>query len=171
MASYQEMYKQLKKQGMDLDRVVDGLGMPIDQGIKPLVAALNLRGYKTTASCEGHPISDFINRLNSSECDHTILNSNRNFVLYTSALDDGRVIEQAHFNSPWVDIHIDEQQGRKLADTITGHNEKSFIKWFLRKFSSEDNNWRRLQVKSDYHPLELMQKDSSRLAEKIYDET
>lgn len=33
---------------------VDGLGYPIDKGIKDLVIALNLLGIETIASCEGH---------------------------------------------------------------------------------------------------------------------
>jgi hypothetical protein len=32
----------------------DALGKPVDAGIKSLVIALNVRGFPTTASCEGH---------------------------------------------------------------------------------------------------------------------
>jgi hypothetical protein len=40
---------------MDVDKVVDKLGMPIDEKIKPLVDALNNKlGIKTEASCQGH---------------------------------------------------------------------------------------------------------------------
>lgn len=36
-------------------RVVDKLGLPIDEGIFEAVVALNLLGIHTCASCEGHP--------------------------------------------------------------------------------------------------------------------
>jgi hypothetical protein len=38
-----------------LERVVDGIGKPIDQGIKEGVLGLNALGINTTGSCEGHP--------------------------------------------------------------------------------------------------------------------
>ncbi len=37
-----------------LDGIVDGLGMPIDPGIKETVAALSLNGFPPCSSCEGH---------------------------------------------------------------------------------------------------------------------
>lgn len=37
-----------------LDTVVDGIGMEMDEDIKRPVAALNLMGFNTTASCGGH---------------------------------------------------------------------------------------------------------------------
>lgn len=37
-----------------VDTITDGLGLPIDAGIKKTVAALQLCGFPTTASCEGH---------------------------------------------------------------------------------------------------------------------
>ena len=37
-----------------VDKWGDGLGMPIDSGIKETVIILNLLGVKTSSSCEGH---------------------------------------------------------------------------------------------------------------------
>ncbi len=37
-----------------LDRIRDGLGHGIEEGIKEAVVGLQLRGFKTTGSCEGH---------------------------------------------------------------------------------------------------------------------
>lgn len=37
-----------------VDRLADGLGMPIDEKIKYLVAAMRMYGVRTTMSCEGH---------------------------------------------------------------------------------------------------------------------
>lgn len=35
-------------------RLTDGLGYPIDEGIREVVVALNLLGFRTSQSCEGH---------------------------------------------------------------------------------------------------------------------
>lgn len=50
---------ELKKQQWDamaarVDKVRDGMDHPIDPGIKEAVIVLNLLGFKTTMSCEGH---------------------------------------------------------------------------------------------------------------------
>ena len=37
-----------------IENWTDGLGMPIDSKIKETVIVLNLLGFKTAASCEGH---------------------------------------------------------------------------------------------------------------------
>ncbi len=37
-----------------VDRAVDGLGTPIDDGIKEALIALKVNGFGTLASCEGH---------------------------------------------------------------------------------------------------------------------
>lgn len=39
----------------ELDSVTDGLGLGLDKDIKETIAALNLLGVNTSASCEGHP--------------------------------------------------------------------------------------------------------------------
>src|SRR3712207_1504419 len=38
----------------EVNRITDRLGMPIDEGIKETVVALNVLGINTVASCEGH---------------------------------------------------------------------------------------------------------------------
>lgn len=38
----------------EVARWTDGLGMPIDKGIQDMVIVLNLLGFKTEQSCEGH---------------------------------------------------------------------------------------------------------------------
>jgi hypothetical protein len=40
-----------------VSRITDGLGMPIDPGIKETVVALMAHGFLTRQSCEGHPDS------------------------------------------------------------------------------------------------------------------
>jgi len=60
--SIEQLYKQIteleQQPWQDMEKEVgswvDGLGMPIDPGIKDTVIALNLLGFKTRASCEGH---------------------------------------------------------------------------------------------------------------------
>jgi hypothetical protein len=45
---------QWNKMKAQVDDWCDGLGMPIDEGIKKSVIVFNLLGFKTDASCEGH---------------------------------------------------------------------------------------------------------------------
>ncbi len=42
------------KQAEEVDSWTDGLGYPIDQGIKDTVIVLNILGFTTRQSCEGH---------------------------------------------------------------------------------------------------------------------
>lgn len=49
--SKQEMWDGMSN---DVDHWIDGIGYPIDKGIKEIVVALNMMGVKTLASCEGH---------------------------------------------------------------------------------------------------------------------
>lgn len=44
----------LQEVQQEVDELVDGLGRPIDAGIKKIVSVLRLIGFHTTASCEGH---------------------------------------------------------------------------------------------------------------------
>lgn len=37
-----------------VEKITDGLGMPVDSGIKETVIVLNLLGFPTAMSCEGH---------------------------------------------------------------------------------------------------------------------
>ncbi|MFT4309171.1 MAG: hypothetical protein ACMXYL_01645 [Candidatus Woesearchaeota archaeon] len=67
MVNFNELDKTLKAKGIDLDRMTDGVGTVIDQKIKPLLYVLNLRGYETTSSCEGHPIAFHKNRIMNNE--------------------------------------------------------------------------------------------------------
>ena len=52
--------RDLNKQGLenearaDVNKITDGLGMPIDEGIKETVVAFRVSGFPTTGSCEGH---------------------------------------------------------------------------------------------------------------------
>jgi hypothetical protein len=38
----------------EVDSITDGLGLPIDEGIKKIVIALRLWGFMTSGSCQGH---------------------------------------------------------------------------------------------------------------------
>lgn len=169
MLDYNTLYEQLREGGMDLDRVVDGLGMPMDEEIKPLVAALNIKGYKTSASCGGHLISEFVRRLsNNSEYKSRILHADRNFIIWERE-KDGSIKQHSHFNGPWVDVDIEDKQRQRLVDTVIRHNESGLVTWFLRKYVNSDT--KRLQVQPAYHTLESMQEDSLKLAERICNET
>lgn len=60
-ADFDEQFKtnpkkqeQWEKMSKVIDNTADALGNPIDEKIKEVVIVLNLLGFKTTASCEGH---------------------------------------------------------------------------------------------------------------------
>lgn len=38
----------------EVEHLCDALGMPVDKGIKPLIAAFRMYGIRTLMSCEGH---------------------------------------------------------------------------------------------------------------------
>src|SRR5579862_3856182 len=38
----------------EIDQLIDGLGLGIDEGIKETVVAFNMLGLNTSGSCEGH---------------------------------------------------------------------------------------------------------------------
>lgn len=44
----------IQDQLVEIDKITDRLGMPIDEGVRLLVAALRARGFTTVDSCEGH---------------------------------------------------------------------------------------------------------------------
>lgn len=50
----EEKEQRWQKMAMRMDKLADGLGMPIDTGIKDTVIVLNLLGFPTIMSCEGH---------------------------------------------------------------------------------------------------------------------
>jgi hypothetical protein len=47
-----------KQKRAEIDKIVDGAGRGIDEGIKETIVALNLNGISTAASCEGYPNVD-----------------------------------------------------------------------------------------------------------------
>lgn len=47
-----------EKKIAEVEKITDGLGYPIDGGIKNAVAAFNLSGFPTDGSCEGHTEGD-----------------------------------------------------------------------------------------------------------------
>ena len=49
------MNTNLRRELSKIEEITDGLGMPIDEGIRLPVAALRIHGFVTTGSCEGHP--------------------------------------------------------------------------------------------------------------------
>jgi hypothetical protein len=49
---------QIEKIRFDVENITDGLGMPIDKGIKETVIYILAMGFRTTQSCEGHFIDE-----------------------------------------------------------------------------------------------------------------
>jgi len=46
--------EELKRIRKEVEQITDGLGMPIDKGIKEAVAIFNAVGLYTSDSCDGH---------------------------------------------------------------------------------------------------------------------
>lgn len=51
---YNSTKKKIQEIQQQVDLITDGLGLPIDDLIKPAVVALRLWGFPTSASCQGH---------------------------------------------------------------------------------------------------------------------
>jgi hypothetical protein len=49
-----EKKKHWEEEKKEVDRIVDGIGERVDEGIKEAIIALSLLGINTAASCEGH---------------------------------------------------------------------------------------------------------------------
>ncbi len=49
-----EELAQRKRVKSKVDRMADGLGRSVDEGIKSMVITLNILGFQTIQSCEGH---------------------------------------------------------------------------------------------------------------------
>lgn len=65
-AEKQQRQEQWEKALEDLDNIIDGLGKPIDAGIKESVASFMVNGYPTQGSCEGHVEKRFGKRIKIS---------------------------------------------------------------------------------------------------------
>ena len=54
MKKTEELPKSIQDQLIEVDKITDRLGMPVDEGVRLLVAALRAHGFVTADSCEGH---------------------------------------------------------------------------------------------------------------------
>lgn len=156
---YQPLKDALRQSGLDLDKITDRLGCPLEDKIKPLVAVLNICGYKTTGSCEGHGLEEFKRRANrhKREGDRIIeINKYKFFV-------DRNFFSLEHDQSPWVDLRIDDLQKTNLDLILVRFNFSHAIPWTTETWA---NNCR---ISAEYkHSLEELQATIPKLAEFLY---
>ena len=164
MVDLKLLHKELKSRGLDLDRIVDAFGKPIEPKIKPLVIALNYKGYKTTGSCEGHTISEHKRRLSKalSDGDVCILNEGKRVLVFKQR---ELAKPQMLYAAPWVDLDLREDQGKALTNIMSRYNDSSDINWYLT-YSTVQKELYVIDAEPT-HDLEVLQADISRLAERI----
>jgi hypothetical protein len=176
MVDYGRLNEELKEKGLDFDRMTDRIGYPIEPQIKPLLYVLNIRGYETTASCEGHPMEEFKRR--------AIREENLDIITVLEDTPYSLVIRKDHskrdptslapvtyhiFNmSPWADVELTNDKASRLEDTINSYNNLGGVQWRLEDHGNDDDKVRlRIEVEPQY-PLVEMQQDISRIAEYFY---
>ena len=130
MTNWEELKQKVKVNGFHIDKTGDGLGYPIEPHVKPLVLALNQRGYETSASCEGHPLSfwqERIQRLYGKNAE-LVFRARRGLV-YRIKQEDGKVDERTINENPWVDIRISDVQKGRLEELLNYYNNRTGINW------------------------------------------
>lgn len=147
---------------------VDKFGKRIEPKIKPLVIALNYKGYRTTMSCQGHSLSEREESLQKmhGENSRIIFRAERGLV-YKIKERDGRVVERTFNETPWVDIKILESQRGKLLNVLTYHNQRTGIIWRLEQFKQPDDRYR-LECIPRYN-LTVMQEDIIELTKDVFE--
>jgi len=108
MVDYNSLNEILKGRGLDLDLITDNLGKPIESRIKPLVTVLNYKGYETTASCEGHELEVWKNRLSKRVEDgqSRLVHEGKRGLVYHEFVK-GKWKIHDYFAHPWVDFCFD----------------------------------------------------------------
>ena len=164
MEKWQELKSKL--QGVDVDRITDRLGKTIEHKIKPLVIALNYKGYRTTASCQGHSLKEWQENMQKMYGNNAqiIFRAKRGLV-YNIQGKDGKVKEQTFNENPWVDVKMSENQLISLSNTIKYHNKRTGIYWRTTQFKRPEDQYR-IDIMPIYD-LTVMQSDIIELAEDI----
>ena len=57
-SKYSEKQRKLERALQEVEKLVDKVGIPIDEGIKETVAILQVMGFQTSSSCSGHRSSE-----------------------------------------------------------------------------------------------------------------
>jgi len=165
MTDWNRLKEELRRY-FDVDKITDLLGMPIEEGIKPLVVALNYKGFATTGSCEGHPLREWEQQMQEKVDEgqaRLVCRAERGLTYETDR--DGRKITQTFHESPWVDLRLSKSQVMKLINTIRSHSDRTRIDWRIKEFSRPIDHYR-ISVIPRYD-LKEMQADIPRLAEDI----
>jgi len=159
-------YSHLDSLAKYVDGITDRLGTPIEPKIKPLVIALNYKGYRTTASCQGHSLKEWEDRIQRIHGDNAqiIFRAKRGLV-YKIKEKDGEVKEYGFNENPWIDIKMSDNQLISLSNTIKDHNKRTGIYWRTTQFAKPVNQYR-IETIPRYN-FTVMQSDITKLAEDI----
>ena len=160
--------KELKQKWLDVNGIIDRLGYPIEPGISSLVVALNFRGYETTASCEGHILSEWKRRVKDKvdSGEYKLFQENEHELIYKERLLNFPPwswikINKRFDESPWVDIEKDNKID-KLKEILEKHNQLESIRGGFKNYSRRSKRTR-LYCLPQYY-LQEMQGDIPKLA-------
>lgn len=176
MVNYEKLRGRLQRDGFDVDTVVDGLGRPIDAGIKPLVTVLNHMGYRTTQSCEGHALREVVPRVlrgRGYEESFKIPDDAREVEIMDHIVDSEgqRASRTATLDeAPWVDLVLSSRQERRLQRAIKSYNSSSACKWSVNAeyfHTTLGREIHRLKAVPEY-PISEMQRSVHVVAEHLY---
>ncbi len=163
---FELLSRDMKRKGFDVDSIADRLGKPIESKIKPLVLALNYKGYQSEGSCEGHSLSKWESRMkdlvDAGEA-KLVFRAERGLTYQIKC--DGKIVEHTFNEIPWVDIISNEERVLfDLGRIVRKHNENGIL-WRFDRFSYPSNLYR-LETLPTYD-LEVAQRDIIKLAEEI----
>ncbi|MBS3077638.1 hypothetical protein J4233_05190 [Candidatus Pacearchaeota archaeon] len=132
MINWHEIDRELIGRGVDVNRIADALGKPLEPRIKPLVMALNYRGYHTCGSCEGHTLAEkekrMADKVASGEA-KLVFRAPRGLT-YERKTQGGIVYHDTFHESPWADFDvISESQVRRFTRALNIHNEIDEVQW------------------------------------------
>ncbi|MBW2967238.1 hypothetical protein KY362_02005 [Candidatus Woesearchaeota archaeon] len=131
---YELLRKELRQNGLDLDRLADGRGTPIEDKIKPLLLVLNYLGYKTSASCEGHTIEEHKKRIRDNN--GVIIEESPYHYILEKRFGQAKgciIVSQA----PYVDLEINPEQFRRLNSIVRDHNSANTIHWNFQTIETD----------------------------------
>jgi len=170
MTNFRKLHKELKKSGINVNRIIDKKGRPVDRKIKPLVIALNYKNYKTVSSCEGHPLSSYERHMKKEVKTgkaKLVFRVERGLT-YKLQQENGKTKTRTFHETPWVDVKVNPDQAQSLLEIVQIHNNKTGIYWRMEQIFIDDPERYRIETIPKYS-LQEMQADIPILAENILD--
>jgi hypothetical protein len=180
---YEHIRNTLIQRGMDLWNAPEGKVLTLDPKIIPLIAVLNFFDYRTTQSCEGHPLGEWKERMNNWAARYPnepmkIIHEDPHRITYEvdrsksplyPTVVRSKKQKVTHQETPWVFIDIqDPERVSNLEDIISKYNSSSKINWRLERLNKIDDDYE-LTIPPIYNHHE-MQEDIPKLTEFLHDE-